>query len=93
MRRRGVPDRHLALRATIDWSYQLLAEDEQQAFARLAAFAGSFDLRAAAHVFDCDDRRAAELLDSLVVKSMVATVDTDRGPQVPTARLHAGVCR
>ena len=74
-KRRGVPDRHLALRATIDWSYQLLAE-EATGIRRLAAFAGSFDLRAAANVFSCSDHRAAELLESLVVKSMVATVDT-----------------
>ena len=37
---RGVAARHQTLRATIDWSFQLLAEAEQALLARLAVFAG-----------------------------------------------------
>ena len=37
-----LPDRHRTLRATIDWSYQLLDDGQQQLLARLGAFAGTF---------------------------------------------------
>ena len=35
--------RHQTLRATVDWSYDLLTEPERALFARLAVFAGGFD--------------------------------------------------
>ena len=38
--RRGTLAHHQTLRATVDWSYQLLAEPEQRLLARLAVFAG-----------------------------------------------------
>ena len=41
---RDTPERHRTLRATIEWSYDLLAADEQLLFARLAIFAGGFDV-------------------------------------------------
>ncbi len=41
---RDAPARHRALRATIDWSYELLGEAERGAFARLEPFAGSFTI-------------------------------------------------
>ena len=39
--------RHQTLRATIDWSFQLLAGPEQALLARLAVFAGGATLEAA----------------------------------------------
>ena len=45
--RRGTLPHHQTLRATIDWSYQLLAEPEQRLLARLAVFAGGCTLDAA----------------------------------------------
>jgi predicted ATPase/DNA-binding CsgD family transcriptional regulator/DNA-binding XRE family transcriptional regulator len=47
---RDVPARHQTLRAAIDWSIALLRPPEQQLFARLAVFAGSFSLDAAVAV-------------------------------------------
>src|SRR5208282_2244272 len=44
--RRALP-RHQTLRATFDWSYELLSEPERFALRQLAIFAGGFDLAAA----------------------------------------------
>src|ERR1700728_2955467 len=44
---RSAPPRHQALRATLDWSHDLLYEDERTVFRRLAPFAGGFTLHAA----------------------------------------------
>jgi LuxR family maltose regulon positive regulatory protein len=44
---RDLAARQQTLRATIDWSYDLLTEAEQTLFARLAVFAGPFTLEAA----------------------------------------------
>ena len=50
---RDRPTRQQTLRATIDWSYDLLGPDEQALFARLAVFAGGCTLEAAEAV--CGD--------------------------------------
>ncbi len=57
---RDLPERHRALRDTIAWSYELLEPEEQQVFARLAAFAGGCTLESAETVCDA-------ALDSLSV--------------------------
>jgi predicted ATPase/DNA-binding CsgD family transcriptional regulator len=44
---RTASPRQRSLAATVDWSYQLLSEDEQQVFRRLAVFPGPFTLEAA----------------------------------------------
>src|SRR5262249_2196075 len=44
---RGAAERHQTLRATIDWSFQLLSGPEQVLLARLAVFAGGTTLEAA----------------------------------------------
>ncbi len=71
---RGAHPRQQSVTATIDWSYQLLAEAEKTFFARLSVFAGGFDLEAAHAV--CGDNGSTEddtldLLTGLVDKSMV----------------------
>jgi predicted ATPase/DNA-binding winged helix-turn-helix (wHTH) protein len=48
-RRTALP-RHQTLRATLDWSHRLLAEPDRIVLRRLAVFAGSFSLEAAASV-------------------------------------------
>ena len=68
-RSRDVPYRHRTLRATIDWSYQLLDADEQLLFAQLSVFSGGFFLEAAEQVCDVPD--ALELIFSLQDKSLL----------------------
>jgi predicted ATPase/class 3 adenylate cyclase len=63
---RDAPDRQRTLRATIEWSHELLDEEEQRLFANLAVFAGGFTLEAAEAV--C--RTGLDVLQSLVDKSL-----------------------
>ena len=59
-KRRGRLERQQTLRATVDWSYQLLEPDERTVFDRLGIFSGSFDSEAAAAVVSDEvDRRVA----------------------------------
>src|SRR6185437_11724743 len=44
---RRAPARHQSLAATMEWSYQLLSEEERRAFRRLSLFPGPFTLEAA----------------------------------------------
>ena len=72
-RRSGV-ERHRTLRATIQWSYDLLSRSEQMLFRRLSIFAGSFDLDAAETVAsdgELDVADVSALLGDLVEQSMV----------------------
>ena len=71
---RSAPPRHQALRATLDWSHDMLDADERAAFRRLAAFAGGFTLEAAERVAADDEIKPAsmlELLTRLADKSLV----------------------
>ena len=70
--RRDAPARHQTLRATIDWSYALLEAREQELFARLAVFAGSFSVAAAETVCDADVDTLASLVDKSLVQRMNA---------------------
>ena len=55
------------LRATIEWSFNLLHEDEQRLFARLAVFSGGCTLDAAEQVVEAE----LDTLQSLVEKSLL----------------------
>ena len=64
---RDADERHATLRATIAWSYDLLAQDEQVLFAKLAVFPGGHSLDDAERVCDAD----VDTLESLLDKSLV----------------------
>jgi predicted ATPase len=74
--RRTAVMRHRTLRATLDWSYQLLSPFEQLVLRRLAVFAGSFDVESACELAapgpDGDPADVLEALTQLVAKSLVA---------------------
>jgi predicted ATPase len=87
--------RRRTLQATLDWSYDLLDEDEQQFFRRCGVFVGSFDLPAAVAVSGLDDYDAMDLLESLVSKSLLALDDSADSPAtryrlLETIRIYAG---
>jgi tetratricopeptide (TPR) repeat protein len=65
---RDAPERQRTLRATIEWSYDLLDAASQELFARLSVFAGSFPLEAAEEVSGADLDGLAALVDYSLVK-------------------------
>ncbi len=70
--------RQQTLRAVVEWSYELLFEDERRLFARLAVFSGGCELAAAEAVCADDKVPADEILDvvsRLVDKSLVTATD------------------
>jgi predicted ATPase/DNA-binding CsgD family transcriptional regulator len=72
--RRSDP-RHQTIRASLDWSHELLSDAERLLFARLSVFAGGFDLAAASAVCTGDGIAAGQVLDevqALVDKSLLA---------------------
>jgi predicted ATPase/class 3 adenylate cyclase len=65
---RDAPERHQTLRATIEWSYDLLEAPLQELFRRVSIFAGSFSLDAAESVAGADLDDVAALVDWNLLK-------------------------
>jgi predicted ATPase len=65
---RDAPARHHTLGATIDWSHELLSDDEKRCFARFAVFAGGATIEAAEMI----TAGGLDTLDGLVTKSLLA---------------------
>src|SRR4029077_15731810 len=68
--------RHQTMRATLDWSYDLLPATERVVLRRLAIFAGGFTLDAAATVATAtglDEPEVVDAVGDLVAKSLVST--------------------
>jgi predicted ATPase len=73
--RRTAPPRQQTMRATLDWSYDLLTKIEQTALRRLAIFADDFTLQAACAVISddpCSGNQVMDQVSELVAKSLVA---------------------
>lgn len=69
--RRGL-ERHQTLRHTVQWSYDLLDDDEKSLLERCSVFAGGFELAGAQSVAASDDRfTVVDRLESLVRKSLL----------------------
>lgn len=69
---RDLPARQQTLHETLDWSYDLLSDDERGLLARLSVFRGAATLEAIAAVcLDDDDSRALELVERLADASLL----------------------
>jgi predicted ATPase/DNA-binding SARP family transcriptional activator len=92
---RTADPRQQTLEATLDWSYELLTDEEQKVLRRLAVFRGSFDLDAAAAVcLDADQASWAALdaVDQLASKSLLMAPQIGqeiRYQALETIRLYA----
>jgi predicted ATPase len=65
-------ERHQTLRHAVQWSYDLLDDNERALLQRCSVFADGFDLAAATHMSDgLDEYAVLDILDSLVRKSLV----------------------
>ena len=74
---RDADPRQQTLRATIEWSYELLADDEQRLFSRLAVFTGGCTYEAAEEVVGA----SPDTLQSLLDKSLLRKRDSGFGPR------------
>jgi predicted ATPase len=68
---RDAPARQRTLRATIEWSYDLLPPELQKLFARLAVFAGTFSLEAAEAVVGASVATLGAIAEASLVKPFV----------------------
>jgi predicted ATPase len=85
--RRTAQERHKTLRATLDWSYRLLSDDERRLLSRLAIFQSSFDRDGAAAVGSDEalsEEQVMEGVTSLAAKSLIVG---SREGQTPIYRL------
>jgi tetratricopeptide (TPR) repeat protein len=82
---RAAPPRQQTLRAAVDWSYELLSEDERAVLEQLSVFPGGCSLEAAEWVGEqlgLDSFQLLDLLGGLADKSLlVATVGIDGQPR------------
>lgn len=91
--RGGRLDRQMTLRATLDWSWDLLRPDEKAALAQLSVFEGGFTLAAFEAVFRFHggdpDSQPLDLLQSLLDKSLVRQVAAGRFDTLQTVQEYA----
>jgi predicted ATPase/class 3 adenylate cyclase len=77
---RTAPSRQRTLKATLDWSHDLLSPREQVMLRRSSVFAGGFTLEAAEAVCGTDPLAAGEVVDliaRLVATSLLNVIDSD----------------
>ena len=79
------PPRQRTLRATLQWSHNLLSDGEQRLFARLGIFAGSFDLVSAETIAQAE----LDSLQSLLDKSLLTSIGDNRFTMLDTLRTFA----
>jgi predicted ATPase/class 3 adenylate cyclase len=79
---KNLPERQRTLRGAVEWSYDLLDEDEQVLFARLSVFAGGRTLEAMEAICDAEGDLGVDVLDgveSLVEKSLLRQEEGPNG--------------
>lgn len=85
--RRTAHPRHVSLRATLDWSYEVLPHKEQLALQRLAIFRGPFSLDSAVAVVSDAPLSATDVIDSLIALVDKSLIAADISQQVTRFRL------
>ncbi len=98
---RDLPERQQTMNATVAWSYQLLAPDEQRVFRRLGALPGRFPIEAAAAVAGRENapdksqdalRAAAGLMDrSLLLRAESSVAGRPLYQMLETVRAYAAL--
>lgn len=92
----NLPGRHLALRQTIGWSYDLLTEEERMLFRRLGVFSGGFSFQAAETI--CAEAASppgkfyntlASLLDKSLLQQTVGIDGENRFSMLEMIRVYA----
>ena len=78
-RHRDAESRHKTLRATLDWSYQLLPEAGQRFLAQVSVFRGGWTLKAAEAVCGLNEEETLEMLTLLRDSSLIGVSDTEEG--------------
>ncbi|HSF02967.1 MAG TPA: tetratricopeptide repeat protein, partial [Solirubrobacterales bacterium] len=78
---RDLPDRQRTLRSALEWSYNLLSENERALFRRQAVFDGGFTLEAAEAICVAEDEEidVVDVVSSLVDKSLLRSVPGEDG--------------
>jgi predicted ATPase/class 3 adenylate cyclase len=82
---RDAPERQRTLRATIEWSYDLLDDETKRLFAKLAVFVGAFSVDAAEQIAQV----SVDALATLVDFSLLKAVGGDRFLMLETIREYA----
>ncbi len=87
---RSSDERHRSLRAVLDWSYELLDDEERAALRRLSRFAGDFDVGAASTVTGLPPAVVADVVGRLTDKSLlVHRPGAGRWSMLETVRAYA----
>jgi predicted ATPase/DNA-binding winged helix-turn-helix (wHTH) protein len=88
--RRTAFPRHRTLQALLDWSYELLSQDEKHVLQRVSVFMSSFSMDAAIRVASCEELSAARVIEAvmtLTAKSLIA-LDSSGPDEVLHRLLH-----
>jgi predicted ATPase/DNA-binding XRE family transcriptional regulator len=98
---RDLPERQQTMNATVAWSYQLLAPNEQRLFRRLGVLPGRFPIEAASAVLagrgdsspGCDEalRAAAGLIDKSLLGSDTSVASRPLYDMLETVRAYAAL--
>jgi predicted ATPase/class 3 adenylate cyclase/Tfp pilus assembly protein PilF len=88
--RGGRPDRQATLRATLDWSWDLLDASERSVLAQLSVFQGSFGVEAVEAIVQlAQPGPVLDLLEALVAKSLVRLLEGHRFSLLESVREYA----
>src|SRR5215472_16393974 len=76
-----LPERQRTLRATVEWSIELLDDAERKMLATLSVFAEGWTIDAAVHVSNLPEERTLDLLDALARQSLISVDATYAQPR------------